>query len=151
MDPEELNQLLHDDPEADAELHADQLALAQFLRADRRDRFRKLFGSERGRAKLRAELGHFRDLDPRACERIPPSQQSAAAIEALLVSRGAPSLCVVVAENVALDGQRMPLHDALSEIVGGGGGALVSCLAGVLGYFEGEDPGHRFLLRQAAG
>jgi hypothetical protein len=142
---------MHDDPDAAAELRADQLALAQFLVPNRRDRFRKLLVSERGRAKLRAQLAHFRDLNPRVCERIPPSQQSAAAIEALLVTRGAPSLCVVVAENVSLDGQRMPLHDALSEIVGRGSGALVSCVPGRLGYFEGESPDHRFLLRRAAG
>ncbi|HJU69001.1 MAG TPA: hypothetical protein VJ650_12255 [Gemmatimonadaceae bacterium] len=62
---------------SDAERLPDQLALALFLLPARRDRFRKLLISERGRAKLRSQLAHFRDLDPKVCEHIPPSHQSA--------------------------------------------------------------------------
>jgi hypothetical protein len=55
---------------------------------------------------------------------------------------------VLLAEDAALDGRRMPLVDALNEVVGRGMGAFVSCLPGRLAFYEGEDTGERYLLER---
>jgi hypothetical protein len=121
-----------------------------FLRKDRRHRFRRLLGSDAGRQKLRHQLAHFTDLDPASCVPVPPGQQSPAAIEQVLVAAGAASLCFVVAESELLDATVLPLREALSAIVGQGYGALLSCVPGELGYYEGEDRSTRYLLRRNA-
>ena len=126
---------------------AHELGLAAFLRPARRGRFRQLLRCDRGRAKIRASLAHFRDLDPAAREPIPADQQTRAGIEALLASAGAPDMCYVVSEDATLDGTELPLRAALDALVGGGRGALLSCLPGRLAYFEGEEPHDRCILR----
>jgi len=133
------------DPQREAEL-----SLAAFLLEDRRDRFLQLLASKVGRQKLRARLAHFPDLDPSVCVPIRSSDQSATAIAALLRSAGANLTCFVVAERSVLDGRSMPLTDALDAVVGRGSGALISCVPGRLGYYEGEDPGTRWLLKANA-
>jgi hypothetical protein len=50
---------------------------------------------------------------------------------------GAPETCHVISEG-ELDGKEMDLASALKEAVGNGVGAVISCVPGRLGYFEGE-------------
>jgi len=91
-------------------------------------------------------LYHFRDLDPRFLVEIAPSDQHADVIADLLAQRGAPSTCHVIATDGELDGRELVLLDVLRQVVGAGGGTLVSCIPGRLGYFEGEMPRDRFIL-----
>ena len=120
--------------------------IGAFVRAERRERYLALLASVRGRAKLRAALAHFRDLEPRTARPVPPTQQTPGAVAALLRAHGAPAECVVLAEDAALDGQRLSLEAALDAVVGRGMGAFVSCVAGRLAYYEGEEAGERYLL-----
>jgi hypothetical protein len=121
-----------------------------FLAPERQDRYLALLRSARGREKLRARLAHFRDLDRRFARPISPAEHTSASITRLLRARGAPAMCVVLAEDPALDGREVPLEEALSAVVGRGMGAFVSCLPGRLAYFEGEEPGERYLLERAS-
>jgi hypothetical protein len=121
-----------------------------FVLPHRRDRYAELLKSPKGRAKLRAALPHLRDLDPQYARPIKPSNLNAAAIADELRARGAPKECYVVSESSKLDGQILSLDDALDAVVGRGAGALISCLPGRLGYYEGEDPGERYILERAA-
>jgi hypothetical protein len=43
------------------------------------------------------------------------------------------------------------LRDAINQILGVGHGTLLSCVPGRLGYFEGEDPGERYILERRGG
>ena len=63
-------------------------------------------------------------------------------------ARGAPAECVLIAEDAALDGRRMPLAEALDAIVGRGMGAFVSCIPGRLAFYEGESVGDRCILER---
>ena len=128
--------------------HASALIRA-FVAPDRQERLLGLLQSARGRAKLRAGLAHFAALDARNAVRIPAGEQSPESIARLLRQRGAPATCVLLAEDGALDGQELGLEDALRQIVGYGMGAFVSCVPGLLGYFEGEGPRERWLLSRA--
>jgi hypothetical protein len=136
-----------DDEMTDSE-HAVALIRA-FIAPNRRERYLTLLGSVRGRTKLRARLAHLRDLDQRFARQIPPSDQTVARIAALLRARGAPADCVLLAEDSALDGERLALDDALTAVVGRGMGTFISCIPGQLAYYEGEEPGERWLLERA--
>ena len=120
-----------------------------FVRPERRTRLLELLGSSKGRAKLRASLAHFCDLDERFAQPVPPSKHHSRDIEAALRAKGAPDTCHVISESAALDGQDVPLGSALADIVGQGMGAFVSCIPGKLGYFESEEPGERYILERA--
>jgi len=128
--------------------HASALIRA-FVAPERQERLLTLLGSARGRAKLRDGLAHFSALDGRYIVPIAGNEQSPEAIARLLRRRGAPATCVLLAEDDALDGQTLPLEDALRRVVGRGMGAFVSCVAGELAYFESEEPGERCLLSRA--
>jgi len=129
---------------------AAERALAEFLLPARRRRFQQLVVTDRGRAKLRAALAHLKDLDPRYQVRIAPSEQTPERIAELLRGTGAPSSCFVLSEKSSVDGKELPLGDALRDVVGCGAGTLVSCVAGQLGYYEGEEQGDRWILHRRA-
>jgi hypothetical protein len=90
-------------------------------------------------------MGSF---DPRRVSPIAHGQQGASYIERLLRSRGAPSICHIMSENVDLDGRDLPLAEALGEIVGWGAPSLLSCLPGRLAYYGGEELNERYLLER---
>lgn len=89
-----------------------------------------------------------KDLDPSVTLKIAPSQHGAGSIEQLLTGLGAPTTCYLISENGEWDGKTMNLGEALRLVVGYSYGTLISCKPGVLGYFEGEGPGERFILQK---
>ena len=121
-----------------------------FVAPERQSRLLALLSNPKRRRKLTGGLAHFHALDPRCVVEIPPQQQSAQGIEALLRQYGAPTVCHVLSEASAIDGREMRLSEALAEVVGRGMGTILSCVPGQLGYFESEEPGQRVLLRAPA-
>jgi hypothetical protein len=119
-----------------------------FVVPTKRARLVEFLRTPKRRKKVLDSLYHFRDFDPRFLVKIALSDQRADTIAALLGQRGAPAKCHVISTNRELDGRDLPLVEALSRIVGLGQGALVSCIPGRLGYFEGESPADRFILER---
>jgi hypothetical protein len=133
-------------------MSSDDPALAlvdAFVLPERRARLRGLLTSTKGRAKFRAGLAHFRDLDPRYASPIPAGVQTPSQIAALLRDRGAPATCYVLSEESDLDGREFPLTEALERVVGRGMGTFLSCVPGRLAYFEGEETNERYVLDRA--
>lgn len=128
---------------------------AAFVRAfvipAKQGRLLELLPNRKRRESVLRTLYHFRDLDPRYASQIPASDQSTARIEGLLLKLGAPRECYIISDDKDLDAQTMPLNSALEEVVGTGGGTLLSCIPGLLGYYEGETPGDRWLLKRGKG
>jgi hypothetical protein len=75
-------------------------------------------------------------LIPQHLKSIEPSQQNPKSIYAILRGLGAPRTCHVIS-NHKTDSD-MELLSALEQVVGCGRGAVISCIPGRLGYFEGE-------------
>lgn len=131
-------------------IERDKVHAAAIIRAfvlpERQERCLALLESERGRDKLRRSLAHFSALDPRHSRLLTSAEYSVDGVRRLLQERGAPGECVLLAEDAFLDGQRLPLNAALEAVVGRQMGAFVSCIAGRLGYFEGEAIREHYLL-----
>jgi hypothetical protein len=126
-------------------MDAEQALFSAFVIRAKRMRYVELLGTKRGRDKVREALDHFSDLDPRSCRKVSPGQDSPDAVLCTLRRMGAPTQCHVISVNPELDGRDMPLSDALLIAIGSGQGTFVSCVDGVLGYFEGEDAGQRYI------
>ena len=124
--------------------------LRRFLLLARRARFVELLRSPKGRKKLCSALQHFRWLDDRFVRCIPPRAQTPDGILHLLCVSGAPDRCHVLSEDPAIDGRELDLAEVLSRIVGMGAGTLVSCIPGMLAYYEGEGPEDRCILEREA-
>lgn len=91
-------------------------------------------------------LDHSMRFDPRFSHHLDGSDAWPTAVEALLRKAGSPSTCYVLSANDDLNGREMPLREALEAVIGKGDGAFVSCIPGVLGFYEfAEMKGHYLL------
>ncbi len=116
----------------------------QFVSQGKRRRLLKLLDRPRTHADFLRELDHIRWLDDARATLLSRDTQSTDQIEALLRSRGAPATCTVVSSAGAECGV-FRLDDALTNVVGGTSGAIVSCIPGRLAYYEAEEPFVRYL------
>ena len=121
-----------------------------FIVKTKRDRFVELLASAKRRRDVTTTLAHSCDLDSRYVVRLDASHQDSQSVARVLRQRGAGQTCHVISENGEIDGQRLPLEEALNRVIGHGSGTLLSCIPGVLAYFEGEDPGRRCILSTAS-
>jgi len=117
-----------------------------FVVPAKRARYLSLLESRRGRNKLRQMLDHFTDLDMRWAKTVPPNAQTPDQIELLLKRKGASDLCIIMSSDGSIDGRQVSLSDALQQTIGSGSGTIISCIAGRLAYFEGEDNNTRYIL-----
>jgi hypothetical protein len=122
--------------------------LARFFVSTKRERYVEMISNPKKRQKFVRELAHFKSLDPRYLVSIPPTQQRPEAIASALMQKGAPQFCWVTSENQEIDGRQMLLADALKEVVGRQMGTIISCVPGRLAFFEGEEPGARWILER---
>ena len=127
--------------------HEEKLFKA-FIVPERRGRYLSLLKSAKKRTKLVNRLPHCHDIDPRYSRLVPVHLQTSEEIYSLLAAEGAPQTCHVVSELGDVDGRDMPLLEALDAVVASGMGTLLSCIAGKLAYYEGEDPGERYILQR---
>jgi hypothetical protein len=115
-----------------------------FIARDLRGRYLTGLSSKR-RARLLDRFSSIRDFDRTVLVEIPPRDQHAAAIAALLRSHGAPDHCYLMSADPTLDKSVRELESALIGIVPA---TVISCIPGRLGYLETEARGYRFLLRR---
>jgi hypothetical protein len=130
----------------DAEV--EELLVRAFIVPAKRAQYVSRLGLPKARQKfINSHFFHMHDLDTRFAERIAPRDQNAAAIYAMLRKRGAPETCYVMSGSSDLDGEVADLRDALVRVVDEGhDGTFVSCIPGRLAYFDGEEPGERYIL-----
>jgi hypothetical protein len=127
------------DPIEDATVRA-------FIVPAKRDRYATLLGNATRRATFLDGLNHCHDFDTRYATALP----STADIPALLRSHGAGATCRVISDYREIDGQVMPIEDAVREAEGSGMGSLLCCVPGKLAYYVGESGEQRLLLRRNA-
>lgn len=116
----------------------EQAFVETFIQPARRERAMFCLSNPKKRREFIDRFAHHgRDvLVPKYLRSIKPNQQHPKSICAILRGLGAPTNCYVISEP--LDGVEMDLLAALEKVVGYGNGAVMSCIPGRLGYFEGE-------------
>jgi hypothetical protein len=108
------------------------------------ERANALVHSVKGRRKLANEFLLSAQLDPRYCRIVPVKGRGQAEyILNFLRKHGAPELCVVW-DLRSPDGRAVPLEEGLADVIGWTHGAVVSCIAGRLAYYEYDDTDARF-------
>jgi len=127
----------------------EQATVDSFIRRERQEQYRLRLRSNKTRQKfMNSHFHHMRDLDERFATRIEPRDQTPERIYELLQNQGAPERCYVISAMSDRDGEEADLRPALEEIVGVESGTFLSCIPGKLAYFEGEEPGERYILRR---
>jgi hypothetical protein len=106
-----------------------------------------LLSSEKGRKKLGDSLHHSYDFDPRWAEYV-GDRKTAGDIAALLRAAGAGPTCYCISSERDLDGETVPLENALERVVQSGFGHYLVCIPDRLAYFESEDRDERYILRR---
>src|SRR5260221_7594345 len=90
-----------------------------FVAPERKERYLEGLSNPKRRSKILDRLNHhIDDIDSRYRMPLPPERHSPAAVEELLRSRGAPSVCYVMSSWSRLDGREMQLGEALSDVIG---------------------------------
>ena len=120
-----------------------------FVASDRQNRYLGLLATPEGRTKFTEALHHDLRLDPRYAIRLSAGQTRNERIKAVIAALGnaGSESCILISANSRLDGQRLPLPEALAEVVGYGG-TIISCVAGEVAYYEGEETGERYVCRR---
>jgi hypothetical protein len=121
--------------------------IKSFLLPERQSRYLVLLSSSnpKHRKKLRSYLAHCQDIDMRSAARIPAKEHTVDDIYVQLKEKGAPAACYVLSENTQIDNLELPLKKALEETIGMRMGTFLSCIPGKLAYYEGEEPGERYI------
>lgn len=124
----------------------EQAFVRAFIIADKQERYLEKLASPRRRRDITARLYHNLDYDPKYAVQVPPGEQTAEHIHARLRKLGAPESCHSIAAHAEFDGLDLPLREALEKIVGLVDGVVLSCIPGVLAYYESEGLKGRYVL-----
>lgn len=129
----------------------DEVALVEafFVKEKRARVIQKISGSRRKRdTELREHLPHESRWDRTYVVPLMPAAQTVDGVADEMARRGAKmdSPVYILSANRALDARVCPLREALRDVVGSSSGSVISCLRGRLAYYEGEEPGNRFIL-----
>jgi hypothetical protein len=135
------------------DLKIEQALVDAFVQKERRERTLFELQSEKRRQDFFQKLDHRYEtvLDPTLMHQIPPPNSSAEGALLLLRKLGAPNRCYVLSQMSELDAVELPLHEALTRVVGMGLSSIISCIHGKLAYFEAEQvsgPAPRFILKK---
>ena len=79
---------------------------------------------------------------------IPNDQQHVNDILSILKRKGAPENCCVISVDDDIDERILSLSEALNHIVGSFNGAIILCIPGKLGFYEGENLQNRCILER---
>lgn len=126
----------------------EELFIESFVIKAKQDRVKILQKSKKGRDKFRLSLAHYPDFDNKFILSIPSNLQNDKGVCDLLVKKGAPSNCYIISENNLVDNKIMSLDEALTSVVGSSMGTIISCIPGILCYYEGEESNNRFILQK---
>ena len=124
----------------------EQATIGAFIDRPQRQRALSLLKRKKARQKFRDMLAHKLILNKKNSILIPSNKQNIDSIIRLLGEKGAPDECYVISEDPHMDGTNQQLTNAIDQIIGSGNAAIISCIPGVLGFYEGEDKNTRYLL-----
>lgn len=130
---------------------AEEALIRTFVQKERRPRAIFELETRNRRRKFLERLAHHYEsvFEPGCLIPIPEAGADVRRLAQLLRRHGAGETCHVLSSNAAVDGQDMPLTDALLAVVGYGRPSVLICEPGPVAYFESEQekgPPPRYLL-----
>ncbi len=132
--------------------HEEQFITA-FIAKEKRNRYRFLLESNtpQRRKECLDRLNHCRDLNEQHVVWLPRDPRSLTRddeIAELLRKKGCPQLVYVIGGTDSIDGQTLPLLEALNAAAESGWGTILSCVPGKLAYYHDERGERRAILER---
>ncbi len=119
--------------------------VSAFIIPERRERYLTFLGNPKRRGKVLNRLNHSQDIAFSLARPVPHSfltEFLAASLESL----GAGPTCYVIADASDMDGQTLPLREAVWKTRVHDFGVVLSCVPGRLCYYKPESPTPGFIL-----
>jgi hypothetical protein len=126
----------------------EEATIRAFVAPNRRARWLEAVQNPKVRGQMTGRLAHDDDFLDQYVQDFRPSGKRDAEVAAIvqeMTRRGAPATCHVISENDDVDGQVLPLLDALDATLGWSA-ALLICLPGKLALHLPEPPSHPVIL-----
>jgi len=120
-----------------------------FIVPAKRARYAQFLANPKRRQEVLERLNHQLAYMPALANEVPNGQDFPDALEALLRSKGAGPTCHVLVDGLKLDGQELPLREALRAVFMHRGGSVLCCIPGRLAYYKPESPAAGILLEAA--
>jgi hypothetical protein len=123
----------------------ERLLIQNFVYKDRQERYLNLNQSRKGRIKFRKYISHFKDLNKDFVIAV-PNIQTPHELYTILKSKGANNSCYIISEHSDYDGLCVDLDEGINSLFHSGISYFLSCIPGVLVYYEGEDKNQKLIL-----
>ena len=121
--------------------------VSSFIIPERRERYLSLLGNPKRRGKVLNRLNHSQDVNLSLARQV-RSGCDAESLAVLLEQMGAGETCYVIADASDMDGQTLPLKEALWRASVHGFGVVLSCVPGRLCFYKAESPTSGFILEK---
>lgn len=127
----------------------EEIIVRQFFVKDKRDRWRLLLNDPRKRSAALGKLNHMSDLDPACVTWMKREKDIVDLLKKEEKEKGRVAVTVyVMTLDSELDGQTMPLDEAVEKVVQSGWGAILLCVpSAVRAYYYDEEGMRRALLK----
>jgi hypothetical protein len=119
--------------------------VSAFIIAARRERYLTLLGNPKRRGKVLNRLNHSQDIDHSLARPVPPACVTES-LAVCLEGMGAGPTCYAIADASDMDGQILPLREAVWRARVHGFGVVLSCLPGRLCFYKPESPTPGFIM-----
>ena len=121
------------------ELNEQEAAFVKaFIVKDKQERYLQFLASPKRRREILDRFNHVLDFDPKFAALVPKELRTADKLAQLLRRHGAPETCHVMADSLDIDGEDVPLRDALAEVIAHDFGSVLCCLPGSLAFHKAE-------------
>ena len=123
----------------------EQAFVSVFVVPEKRGRYAEFLPKPKRRVEVTRRFNHFFDFVPALARQIP--RGTSAELAPLLRARGAGDTAHVIGGRDEIDGQDLPLEEAIDGALGDPSGVVVSCIPGRLALYVQEfPPGDTFIL-----
>ncbi|WIL19278.1 hypothetical protein [Geothrix sp.] len=119
-----------------------------FITSEKQARWAQFLSSSKRRKEILDRLNHNLPYIPALGTEVPGNQDFPAELEKLLKAKGAGPTCHVIVDGLKIDGQELPLSEALTQICMHEFGAVLSCIPGRLAYYKPESPNRGVILER---
>lgn len=129
------------------DLEHEQAFVAAFVVPEKRARYAEFLSEPKRRHRITGRFCHFFDFIPALTRQV--ARGVGAELATLLRAEGAGQIAHIIGGRDEIDGQDLPLEEAIDSALADPSGVVVSCIPGRLALFIKEfPPGDTFILSQ---